>query len=181
MAPFRFSPIKTETALLKAIEHIHVQSYKLCKNAFGHYFNNAGNVGIFCHYDDEYNFLTTLRKEMCEPSSNPDQKYFKLHNPVIIPAKDDVPETIYEYLYIRKPSPFEHQVGDIDFYMKADEYEPLKKEMLSGKKIQGARVYDRPDLDMIELYNPEIDVLAYISTPHMSDLVRVKQSEHTNL
>jgi len=47
--------------------------------------------------------------------------------------------------------------------------------------VNGTRVFDRPDLDMIELYDPDSDALGYVSTEKMSETVRVKQSEHTKL
>lgn len=47
--------------------------------------------------------------------------------------------------------------------------------------MNGTRVFDRPDLDMIELYDPDSDALGYVSTEKMSETVRVKQSEHTKL
>jgi hypothetical protein len=65
----------------------------------------------------------------------------------------------------------------MNFYMS----ENLKQEMLEGKEGPGAWVFDRPDLDMIELFNPDSDVLRYVSIEYTSDLVRVKQSEHTKL
>lgn len=95
---FRFSPIKNESKLLEAIKHTHFACFKLCKKAFGKYISVAGNMGIFCHYNDEYKFLTELRKELTEESDNLNQKYFRLHNPVIIPVHEDVPETTYTYL-----------------------------------------------------------------------------------
>ena len=39
----------------------------------------------------------------------------------------------------------------------------------------------RNDLDMIELFDPDVDVLAYVSTNTMSQKVRKKMSEETNL
>lgn len=84
-------------------------------------------------------------------------------------------------MYIRRPDPYRHQTGDIDFYLAQEEYKKLKQEMLDGKQADGARVFERPDLDMIELYNPDVDVLAYVSTEEMTDKVKVKLSEHTKL
>lgn len=178
---YRFSPISTYEQLMQAIEHIHFECYKLCKHSFGKFLPNAGNIGVFCHYDDEYSFLTDLRKQLTQDTYNVDQKYFLLHKPIDIPAKDDIPQTTYEYLYIRKPDPYRFHVGDVDFYLPLDEYTLLKQEMLNGEKVNGARVFERPDLDMIELYDYDSDVLAYISTEMMTKAVRVKQSELTNL
>ena len=93
MKLYRFGPIKSKEELLDAVTHIHFECYKLCKFSFGMHLPNAGNVGVFCHTDEEYEFLTKLRKEMTEVSDNLDQKYFKLHKPIVIPATNDVPET----------------------------------------------------------------------------------------
>lgn len=181
MKLYRFSPINNKVELLEAIKHIHFACYKLCKQSFGRYLSNAGNIGVFCHYDKEYEFLTELRKELTESSDNLDQKYFRLHQPIIIEAKDDIPETTYTYLYIRRPDPYRHHVGDVDFYLDESEYSKLKAEMLDGKKLSGARLFERTDLDMIELYDPDVDALGYVSTSKMTETVRTKQSEATNL
>ena len=179
---YRFSPIKNKQKLFEAIKHIHFESHKLCKQSFGYYLpNNAGNIGVFCHYDKEYELLVKLRKELTQPSDNPNQKYFTLLKPIAISAKDGIPETTYSQLYIRKPDPYRHHVGDIDFYLEPKEYKKLKSEILAGKKMEGARVFERPDLDMIELYDPDIDVLAYVSTEKMSEAVIVKLSDINKL
>jgi hypothetical protein len=176
MKLYRFSPIKTNEQLLEAIKYTHSTCYKLCKQSFGKYLPNAGNIGIFCHYDSEYDYLTTLREELTEPSDNFNQKYFRLHEPIVIPSADDVPETTYTYLYIRKPDPYRYQVGDLDFYLEQSEYDELKQSLLNGtSNIKGARAFDRTDLDMIELHDPEADVLGYVSTHKMTERVRIKQ------
>ena len=181
MKLYRFSPINNEVDLLKAVRYIHFACYKLCKQSFGKYLPNAGNIGIFCHYEDEHKRLTKIREKLTERSDNLNQKYFRLHKPITIPKKGDIPETTYTYLYIRKPDPYRSQVGDVDFYLEPKKYKKLKTEMLKGKKVKGARVFDRPDLDMIELYDPDSDALGYVSTEKMSEAVRVKLSEHTKL
>ena len=179
--PYRFSPIQNKQQLLKAIEHIHFSSYKLCRQSFGHYLPNAGNLGFFCHYDNEFELLRQIRDEITEKTYNLELKYYTLLEPIIIPAKDDVPETIYTHLYIRKPDVYRYQVGDIDFYLENGEYHSLKTAMENGKQLPGARIFERPDLDMIELFDPDVDVLAYVSTSTMTKNVRVKLSDATKL
>lgn len=174
MSLYTFSPIQTKDQLLEAIKFTHFACYQLCQQAFGQYFANSGNMGIFCQYDDEYERLTEWRKEMTEASDSYLQKYFRLHKPIVIPAQGDVPETTYTFLYIRRPDPYRHQVGDVDFYIPEDQYRQLKQEMLDGKVVPGARVFDRPDLDMIELYNPDIDALGYVTTHQMTQAVHAK-------
>lgn len=178
---YTFSPIKNKDELFEAIKYIHFGCYKLCKQSFDKFLPNSGNMGIFCQYDDEYEFLINLHKELTEESDNLDQKYFRLHQPIIIPAKDDIPETTYTYLYIRKPDPYRHQVGDVDFYLESEKYTEIKQSLVDGKKVKGARIFPREDLDMIELFNPDVDALGYVSTSKMTEKVRVKQSDETNL
>ncbi len=132
-------------------------------------------MGIFCHYDNEYEILIKIRKELTEDSENINQKYYKFHEPIVIPVEGDIPEITYTHLYIRKPDPYRHHVGDVDFFLEQEKYTELKESLLNGsKKINGVRVFNRTDLDMIELYDPDIDALAYISTKMMTEKVRVK-------
>lgn len=181
MKLYRFSPIKSYEELLKAIEHIHFESYKLCNQTFGKHLANIGNMGIFCHYDDEYEYLTDLRKKLTKPSNNPNQKYFELNEPIKVPATADIPEVIYTHLYIRRPDPYRFHVGDIDFCLETEDYLKLKQRFIYGEKFKGARLFDRPDLDMIELYDQDSDVLAYVSAIQEAERVRVKQSDITKL
>lgn len=111
MKLYRFSPIENKDQLLEAIKYIHLACHQLCKQSFGNYLPNAGNMGVFTHYNDEYDRLTKLREELTLPSDNPNQKYYQLHNPIVISAEGDIPETTYTYLYIRKPDPYRYQVG----------------------------------------------------------------------
>ena len=168
MKLYRFSPIENKVQLLEAIKYTHYACHKLCKQSFGTYLPNAGNMGVFCHYDDEYERLVAIRKEITEPSDNPEQKYFALYEPIVIAAKDGVPQTAYTHLYIRRPDPYRHHVGDVDFYLEPEQYDELKQSLLNGKQIKGARVFPRNDLDMVELYSPDVDVLGYVSTNTMS-------------
>jgi len=174
MKLYRFSPIQNSEELLNAIRYVHFSCYELCRRSFGEYKENSGNIGIFCHYDDEYLALTSLRKLMTESSENPDQKYFRLYTPIVIAAENGVPETVYTHLYIRKPDPYRHHVGDIDFSVTQDAYRELKRRAADVPGIIGARIFDRKDLDMIELFDPDIDALAYVSSEEMTEAVRVK-------
>ncbi len=174
MKLYRFSPIKDKEQLLEAIKHAHFACFELCNKALGKYLPVAGNMGVFCHYDDEYKFLTKLREEMTEASDNLNQKYFCLHEPIVIPAQGDVPETTYTYLYIRRPDQYRAQVGDVDFVIEDEKYLELKKSLQTGSQMNGARIFDRPDLDMVELSNPDVDALAYVSSRAMTEKVRVK-------
>lgn len=163
MKGFRFSPIKNRGQLFEAIRYIHFACHKLCKQSMGRYLPVAGNIGVFCHFDDEYEYLKKLQSELTDLSQSVYGKYFRLHEPIVILAKDDVTETIYTYLYIRKPDPNKDQVGDVDFYLEPEKHAELKQSLLNGKIIKGARVLiNRPELDFVELYDPAIDAWGYI-------------------
>jgi hypothetical protein len=179
MKLYRLSPIQNENQLLEAITYVHFSCYRLCQRSFGNYLANAGNIGIFCHYDDEFTKLKQIRGDLCEPTDNPELKYFTLLKPIVMAAKDGIPEIIYTHLYIRKPDPYRSHVGDIDFILDQEEYIELKRAMVNGKPVEGARVFERPDLDMIELYHPDIDVLAYVSANTATERVCINLSDAT--
>lgn len=164
MQLYRFSPIKNEKELMEAIEFLHFACFALCRQSLGMYLPTSGNIGIFCHYDDEYESLIKIQKKLIEPADNSSKKYLKLQKPIVISAKDDVPQTVYTHLYIRKPDPYRAHIGDIDFILEADKYASMKHALLTGEKIKGARVYYRLEPDMIELYDPDVDALGYVCT-----------------
>lgn len=174
MKLYRFSPIKSHDELLEAIRYTHLACHKLCRRSLNEYLPVAGNVGIFSHYDDEYSLLTKLREELTEASDSFNQKYFRLHEPILISPQENIPATTYTYLYIRHPDPYRSQVGDVDFYLKEKEYAELKQSLLDDKKIKGARLFERSDLDMIEIFDPDIDALGFVATHKMTEKVKTK-------
>lgn len=177
MKPFRFSPIKNVTQLFEAIKYIHFESYRLCKQNLGYFLPVAGNIGVFCHDEDEFERLIKIRKELTDLSDNWNQKYFRLFKPIVFPAKNDIPETTYTYLYIRKPDSSHYHVGDMDFYLEPSKYKELKRSLLSGKVIKGVKIFRRPDLDLIELSDSESDVCAFVGQKTMAENVREKTKE----
>ena len=175
--------ISSKQELLETVSQIHFDCHELVKQVFGQYYPVAGNIGVFCHLDEEYEVLTELRKEMTTDTGNPNQKYYPLGRPIIISAKDDVPDTTYTHLYIRKPdsSAYGEYLGDVDFVLSEDEYTKIKNKLLAGRNIKGAKIYDRPGWDTIEISDPEINSIAFLSTKEFSERVRVKFTADTNL
>jgi hypothetical protein len=163
MSNFRFSPIRSEAVMLQALEYIHIQSFRLCKENIGRILPVAGNIGIFCHFQDEFEYLTGLRKERTE-SRNWNNKYFKLHKPIVIKSHEYIPETTYTYLYIRRPEVEHTHVGDADFYLPPAQYEALKAEVKRGVYGTGVTMFERPDLDLVRLSDPKVDVSAFIGS-----------------
>lgn len=175
MKPYRFSPIENKMELFEAIRYIHFAAHRLLKQNLGYLLPISGNIGVFCHYGDEFERLTKIRKELTDESDNWNQKYFRLFKPIVIPGKNSVPETTYTYLYIRKPELVHPNVGDVDFYLEPDKYKELKQSLLSGKVIKGVKIFERPDLDLIRLYDLDIDVSVFVGTYQMTDKGPVKR------
>lgn len=172
MKSLRFSPIKDMPQLFRAIEYIHFECHRLCKQNLGHLLPVAGNIGVFSHFEDEFILLTKIRKELTDINNNWNNKYFKFHKPIVIPAKDEVPETMYTYLYIRKPDDHTPNVGDVDFYMELNKYLAIKESLLSGKIMKGVTIFDRLDLDLIRLSDPIIDVSSFIGQKTMAENIK---------
>lgn len=173
MKPYRFSPINNREELHEAIRYIHRKCSELCKEIYGSYLPCAGNIGVFCHSEDEYEFLTRLRERLTEMSDNWNQKYYRLHEPITVPTQGDVPGASYTYLYIRKPDQHS-EVGDVDFVLSEPKYSELKSRLLAGLVGKGMEILDRSDLDLIKLFDPNVDVLAFIGKKDMAQNLRIQ-------
>ena len=176
MSSYKYSPITSKHELLRAIEYTHFECFELCKRYFGRYLPVSGNVGIFCHYEDEFVLLTKLREELTEKYFHWNQKYFRLYEPIVIPAKGDIPETAYTYLYIRKPDMEKPQVGDVDLVLEKDKFKELKELIIEKKVINGVELWYRSDLNMVRLAAPDIDALPFITEKYMYENVKVLRS-----
>lgn len=161
--------------LIERIKNIHTDCHILINQSAGRILPVAGNLGVFCQSEEEYDHFLALSKGITFPSNNPNQKYFELKESITIQAKEDIPEASYTHLYIRKPdpTPYGNFLGDIDFVMESDEYKNLKK-LVGNGKINGAEIYDRPGWDTIQITNPDINSVAYVSTKDFAKRVRVK-------
>lgn len=169
MKLYRFSPIKSQDELMEAIRFLHQACHQLCFNTFGRYLPVSGNVGVFAHYEDEFDYLLSLRDRMVDLNVNYNQKYFLLKQPVTVPDRADIPGATYELLYIRQPDPYRAQVGDIDFVLPPREHEAIKQTLDTNKFRHGARIFHRPEDNMIELCHPDIDAASYVVTKAMRD------------
>jgi hypothetical protein len=180
MGAYRFSPIADEAELRQAVGYLHTACYELCLQSLGVALDVLGNVGVFTHYEAEYERLTVIRRELTFDSDNPDTKYFVLREPIVIDQSGRIPEGVYTHLYIRRPDPYRHHVGDIDFVVGNQYYDKLRTSV-SAEELVGARVFPRADLDMVELFDPDVDVLGYVSRLATGESARVKLSDETRL
>ena len=65
-------------------------------------------------------------------------------------------------LRIREPDPYRMQVGCSDFIVP--DYQEFKNQFLG--KSENLRLIERPDLELIEFFHPDFDVLAYVLSKH---------------
>ncbi|MEK7078487.1 MAG: hypothetical protein AAB929_00305 [Patescibacteria group bacterium] len=172
MKPFRFSPIKNKGELFETITYLHFESFKLLRQNLGYILPVSGNVGVFCHFEDEFERLIEIRKELTDIKNNWNQKYFRLHKPIVIPAEHNIPGTKYTHLYIRRPEASHPHVGDIDFYLEPNKYKALKESLLSGKEINGVKIFERPDLDLVRLFDSKSDVSVFVGMYQMSKVAK---------
>lgn len=163
-----------EKELLDIVHEVHLGCFRLCKVVIGNYLPIAGNMGVFCQSQDDFERFTRVREELTESCDNPNQKYYRLRRPIVIPSTDDLPETSYTYLYIRKPAEDTPELGDVDFILPYDEFVLLKNRVANGENVSGASIYSRPGWDMVELKNPSVRAVAYISYQEMAEKVRVR-------
>lgn len=161
--------------LIELIQRINSDCHKLCNYSLGRYLEVSGNIGIFCQSEEEYEIFSRLREQLTEASDNPNQKYFKLNEPIVVSTGGDIPSTSYTHLYIRKfdPTPYGKYLGDVDFILENSEYLDLKEKVLKNM-IKDAQIYDRTGWDTIQITNPDINAVTYISTKDFAEKVRVK-------
>lgn len=158
MKLYRFSPIETEGALRDAIAHIDTAGHELCTRIMGRSLSMTGSLAVFAHYEDEYKTLKEIQQKWARDPAAIHEKYRELRDPI----KSRAAGARYTRLYIRAPDPYRVHIGDFDVCLPSNEYTTLKNKIESGQGPRGARIFPRPDLDMIELFDPDVDVLVYI-------------------
>ena len=75
-------------------------------------------------------------------------------------------------LKIRRPDPKRPERGDADFTVS--DYQTFKKTQL-GKP--GFGLIERTNMEMLELVDPDFDVLAYYSHPTLAEVLGIQPSE----
>lgn len=107
---------------------------------------------IFSHYSDEYDRLLGIIKSWGEVSEANNGVKVKLRKSITAQNQN------INELRIRKPDPYRMQVGCCDFVVV--DYFTFKDSNLPNNP--NLRLIKRPRYEMIEFFDPEFDVLAYI-------------------
>jgi len=162
--------------LLSILNQLHIESYQLLKYKFNNYFPNAGNIGIFCQSNEEFEKFNKIKEVITLNTDNNNQKYFTLKKPIVVPKINDIPEITYTYLYIRKPdlTPYGKYRGDIDFFTTQEDLNIMMNKVLNNP-IDGLEIYHQKGVgNLIQISNPKFKTVAYLSTKEITENIRVR-------
>jgi len=143
--------LKNKEDLIKAVDAIASGTSSLAKKIIGRTFPIM-SLTVFTHSEAEFELLNKVLDDLGKPYDYNNGPRVELYSPIIVDNNQ------IKYLRIRKPDVERSQMGCNDFetnYMK------FKNKYLS-KYPNNLRLIKRPEYEMIELYHPEFDVLAYI-------------------
>ena len=144
-------PIQNKEGLLETIQYVATETSRLAKKIVNKTFL-IKSLTVFTHSEPEYELLIQILANMGKPHSYNNGPRVELYEPIIIDSNQ------ITHLRIRKPDPDRPQIGCNDF---ETDYRGFKKEYLS-KHPDNLRLVKRSEYEMIELYDPEFKVLAYI-------------------
>ena len=169
MKLYRFSPIENTETLAETVEYV-------AKHATQLYFRSTGlmkddlvtSLTIFAHYPEEFEALKSMASTVGSLYNENNGPRYKLHQPIEvnlgileINGEDKSFRTAIQLLRIRQPDPYRMQVGcadlDVDF-----QYKGSKDAASSLDKDRSPRLITRKDFYMLEFFDPNIDVLAYV-------------------
>ena len=152
MQLYRFSPIKDEQQLRKTVIYIANETSKLSKKIIGKILP-IKSLTVFSHYPDEFEKLSEITKTIGNFLNENNGPRIILHKPIKVGNNTII------HLRIRKPDPYRMQVGCNDF--EIIDYNTFKNENLS-KHTNNLRLIKRSNYEMIEFFDPDLDILAYV-------------------
>lgn len=149
---YRFSPIQDKEKLIEAVTYVATQTSDLAKKIIGQTLPIT-SLTIFTHDSEEYDRLVTILHELGKPYNEHNGPRVALFEPI------KVGEHSIAHLRIRKPDQDRPHVGCNDF--DVSDYQEFKSKHLIVD-AKNLRLIERPNYEMIEFFDPEYDVLAYI-------------------
>ncbi len=159
MQLYRYSPIANEQVLHEAIAYVAEASSALCRQVVGEVFPIT-SLTVFAHYPSESICLKKLLLTMGEQVGNTNGPRVALHAPINLGS-----HTI-THLRVREPDPYHAQVGCVD--LNVPDYDLFKRDFLATHP-NNLRLLVRPEYELIELFDPDADVLGYVlSEPERS-------------
>lgn len=151
MNSYKFSPIKTIDELYNAIKYVIKNENILSKKVIGNELP-ISYLTIFSHFDDEYNGLLEIINKLGQISDANNGIKVKLKKPINFDNQK------VGLLRIRKPDVERPQVGCCDF--KIENYDNFKNNYLRNN--DNLRLIIRSEYEMIEFFDSNFDILAYV-------------------
>jgi len=148
---YQFSPINSKEELLNAVTYVAEKTTELCKKITGEEYP-ISSLTVFTHYLDEFEKLKTILFEQGELDHENNGPFVRLKEGIALPYNE------LKLLRVRQPDPYRMQVGCCDF--KVSDYQEFKNKYMN-KYSYNFRLIERENYEMIELYDPNFDVLAY--------------------
>lgn len=150
---YHFSPMTTAEDLSEAARYIATMTTQLCKKITGSSFP-IPDITVFSHYSEEFEKLKKIVQTLGSFVKENNGPFVKLREPLRVVGSE------ISLLRVRHPDPYRSQVGCNDF--QVPDYDAFKHTYLTEKYQHNVRVFQRPEYEMIELFDPEYDVLAYV-------------------
>ena len=152
MQLYQFSPIESKEKLLEAGEYVVRTTSELMEKVVGATFP-ISSLTVFSHYEEEFENLKIILESLGDITGDTNGPRVKLHEP------RSIGQHTITYLRVRKPDIYRSQVGCVDF--DVSDYHQFKSSHLADFP-QNLRLIERPDYELIELFDPNHDVLGYI-------------------
>ena len=159
MQQYRFSPNTSTEQLHEAVVYICNSANSLFSTITNEKVSIT-SVSVFAHYPNEFEFLKNTVVEMGTFVGDTNGPRVALTQPIV------VGENTITHLRIRQSDPYHGQVGCVDFDVPS--YAVFKENFL-GTHPNNLRLLVRPEYELIECFDPNVDVLGYVlSEPERS-------------
>ncbi len=149
---YHFSPIHSQEELFEAIQYISSNITGLCKKITRNEYL-ISSLTVFSHYPEEFEKLKRILLGLGKLDHENNGPFVRLYKPI------QLPKNKLQLLRVRQPDPYRMQVGCGDFIVP--DYEGFKKKYLEKTK-NNLRLIKRLEYEMIEFFDPDYDVLAYV-------------------
>lgn len=149
---YRFSPIMNRGKLQEAVVHVARSTSEMVRRIVG-VVPPIHSLTVFAHYPDEFQFLSREVLRMGSLFNENNGPRVALHEPI------RVGQHTITHLRIRVPDPHRMQVGCNDFDIA--DYHSFRKKHIPAHS-ENMRIIPRGSYEMIEIFHPDYDVLAYV-------------------
>jgi hypothetical protein len=155
--------IQNKNELIEAVGYVARETTRLCKSIVGETFP-IESLTVFAHSEPEYELLVEMLGTIGKPYNYNNGPRVELFEPIVV---DD---NKISHLRVRKPDLERPQAGCNDLVV---DYELFKKDFLF-KYPDNIRLIKRPEYEMIELFSPEFDVLAYVVSDEVAKAQKIQ-------